>query len=343
MPVTSPIAQRRSAARRCASTGTPWASGVDADRLQADPVDTRAPAGGDEQPVAAQLAAVVEREDVVLAVSPRRGRVHAEHELDALAAQDLAERLAQRRRLAWRARARRPSTSATSPPRRRTACAISTPTGPPPRMSRRRGTAFMPVASRLVQTPSSSRRPGMGGMNGSAPLASTTWSAVWRDAVDLDDAGAGEPAAAAEQVDAAVGQPALLPGVGVVRDHEVTPGQRRFDVDLGGRRRLARGVDRLARPQQGLRRDAGPVGALAAHQLALDDAPRAGRPRPARPRSARPASRRRARSRRSRSCPAVRPCSCQPPSRPSRWPQPIRVPPDQSSTWCGVASVKTPG
>ena len=30
-------------------------------------------------------------------------------------------------------------------------------------------------------------------------------------------------------------------------------------------------VDRLARPQQGLRRDAGPVRALAAHQLALDD------------------------------------------------------------------------
>ncbi len=74
--------------------------GLDADRLQADAVDARAPAGGDEQPVAAQLAAVVELEDVVLAVAPGGGRVRAERELDAVAAQDLAERLAQRRGLA---------------------------------------------------------------------------------------------------------------------------------------------------------------------------------------------------------------------------------------------------
>ena len=100
MPVTSPIAHRRSPARRCASTGIPWRVGLDADGLQADPVDARAPAGGDEQAVAAQLAAVVELEDVVLAVAPRGGRVHAEGELDAVAAQDLAERLAERRGLA---------------------------------------------------------------------------------------------------------------------------------------------------------------------------------------------------------------------------------------------------
>ena len=37
------------------------------------------------------------------------------------------------------------------------------------------------------------------------------------------------------------------------------------------RRRLARGVHRLARAQQRLRRDARPVGALAADQLALDE------------------------------------------------------------------------
>src|SRR5689334_19957680 len=35
-----------------------------------------------------------------------------------------------------------PSISATPPPRRRTACPISTPTGPPPRINRRLGTAF---------------------------------------------------------------------------------------------------------------------------------------------------------------------------------------------------------
>ena len=48
--------------------------GLDADRLEADPLDARPPAGGDEQPVAAQLAAVVELEDVVVAVAPCRGR-----------------------------------------------------------------------------------------------------------------------------------------------------------------------------------------------------------------------------------------------------------------------------
>src|SRR6476620_8504170 len=121
-----------------------------------------------------------------------------------------------------------------SPPSRRTACAISTPTGPPPRMIRRRGTDFMPVTSRLVQTSSSSRRPG-----------------------------AGEPAGAAQEVDVVVRQPFLLAGVGVVGDHEVAPGERRLDVDFGARRRIARGLHRLARAQPRLRWDACPVGALA--------------------------------------------------------------------------------
>jgi len=38
----------------------PAAVGFDADGLQAEPIDARTPAGGDEQPVAAQLPAVVE-------------------------------------------------------------------------------------------------------------------------------------------------------------------------------------------------------------------------------------------------------------------------------------------
>ena len=118
---------------------------------------------------------------------------------------------------------------------------------------------------------SSSRSPGTGGTNGSAPFARTTCSAVWRDAVDLDDARPGEPAAAAQQGDAVVREPALLARVGVVRDHEVAPGERRLDVDLRRRRRVARGVHRLARAQQRLRRDARPVGALAADELALDE------------------------------------------------------------------------
>jgi len=51
---------------------------LDADRLEAEALDSRAPAGGHEQAVAAQLASVLELEDVVLALAPRRGCVGAE-------------------------------------------------------------------------------------------------------------------------------------------------------------------------------------------------------------------------------------------------------------------------
>ena len=60
----------------------------------------RAPAGGHEQLVAAQLAAVFERQDVVLALAPSGGGVHTEKELDAVPPQNLAKGLAQRRGLA---------------------------------------------------------------------------------------------------------------------------------------------------------------------------------------------------------------------------------------------------
>ena len=132
----------------------------------------------------------------------------------------------------------------------------------------------MPVASRVLQTPSSSRRPGIGRHDRIGAGRHDDVLGGVAHAVDLDHARPGEPAAAAQQVDPLVRQPALLPGVGVVRDHEVTPGQRRLDVDLGGRGRLARAMDRLARAQQRLGRDAGPVGALTADQLALDEATR---------------------------------------------------------------------
>ena len=166
----------------------PVAVGLDADRLQADVVDARAPAGGDEQAVAAQLAAVVELEDVVLALAPRGGRVHAEGELDCRRGE--GPRRAPRPAAPARAASTcsPPSTSATSPPRRRTACAISTPTGPPPSTSSRRGTAFMPVTSRFVQMPSSSRRPGTGGTIGSAPVGEDDVLGRVPNAVDLDDA-----------------------------------------------------------------------------------------------------------------------------------------------------------
>ena len=89
-------------------------------------------------------------------------------------------------------------------------------------------------------------------------------------AIDLDHAGPGELASPPQQVNTLAREPALLPGVGVVRDHEVTPVQCRPGVNLRGGRRLARGVHRLSRAQQRLGRDARPVGALAPDQIALD-------------------------------------------------------------------------
>ena len=60
----------------------------------------------------------------------------------------------------------------------------------------------MPVASRLVQTPSSSRRPGTGGHDRIGAVGQDDVLGGVADAVDLDHAGPGEPAGAAQQVDA---------------------------------------------------------------------------------------------------------------------------------------------
>ena len=78
----------------------PAATGFDADGLEAEPIDARTPAGGDEEPVAAQLPAVVEFQGVALALAPRGGRVHAECELDAVPAQGAGECFPQRPGLA---------------------------------------------------------------------------------------------------------------------------------------------------------------------------------------------------------------------------------------------------
>ena len=91
------------------------------------------------------------------------------------------------------------------------------------------------------------------------------------DAVYVDDPHTCEAPVAAKQVDATLREPALLTGVRVVRNHEVAPRERGADVDFGLRRRLAGTVDGLARTQQGFRRNARPLGALAADELALDE------------------------------------------------------------------------
>ena len=96
-----------------------------------------------------------------LACSPKQ-------RLDPVGGERLAERLAQRLRLA-----RQHVVHALDERHRgahaRTAWAISTPTGPPPSTSSRRGTSFSPVASRFVQTRRARAGPGTGGMTASEP------------------------------------------------------------------------------------------------------------------------------------------------------------------------------
>jgi hypothetical protein len=83
-----PEAVRRTQAR---IDGDALRVGADADRLQAQLPHAGPPAGGDEEAVTSQLATVVELEDVVGALAPGGGGMHAEVQLDAFLAQDVAE------------------------------------------------------------------------------------------------------------------------------------------------------------------------------------------------------------------------------------------------------------
>ena len=65
------------------------------------------------------------------------------------------------------------SISVTCEPNELYACAISTPTTPPPRIASRAGTSFAVVASRFVHG-SASRSPSIGGISGELPVATTT-------------------------------------------------------------------------------------------------------------------------------------------------------------------------
>ena len=198
-PVTSPIAHSRSPARSARRPG----SRAHRARCRRSPARSRRRAGaGRWRRAGGRRAARARRRARGRSRRRRAARAvarDAQGELDAVAAQHLAERLAQRRGLARRARARPRSTRTTSPPSRRTAWAISTPTGPPPRISRRRGTAFIaghlavrPDPVELAQ-PRHRRDDRIGAVREHDVVGGV------RRAVDLHHAGPGQPAAAAQQ------------------------------------------------------------------------------------------------------------------------------------------------
>ena len=235
-----------------------------------------------------------------------------------------------------------PSTSTASPPRRRTTCAISTPADPPPSTSRRRGTAFMLVASRVPQTPSSSRSPGSGGTIGSEPVATTMCSAVWRTpSTSTTPVPASRPVPRSRSMPP-LRQPALLAGVGVVRHHEVPPGQRGLDVDLRARPGVARALHRLARAQQASWRGCTPSRSTRRRPALARRRRRAVRGRPAPRRSARRGRRRRGRSRRSH-CSSLTP-SCSAPSRLGWIPRcRVPLPASRSRPWRSWSSARVQG
>jgi hypothetical protein len=90
-------------------------------------------------------------------------------------------------------------------------------------------------------------------------------------AVHLDDTPTRQSAGAAKQVNTGLDQPPLLADIGVVRDHEVPPPERRLNVHLCRCGRVVCCMRCLARPQQRLRRNASPIRALATNQLTLDE------------------------------------------------------------------------
>src|SRR5690554_2147082 len=90
-------------------------------------------------------------------------------------------------------------------------------------------------------------------------------------AIGFDYTSARQPSMAAYQCDAVLRQPLLLTGVGVVGHHVIAPRERGRDINFRLRRCCVRCVRCFAGAQQSLGWNAGPVGALAADELALDD------------------------------------------------------------------------
>src|SRR5580704_8059863 len=225
--------------------GNPVRVRLDPDRLEADPLYPRTPPGGDEQTITAQLAPVVDLEHEVLTVTARGDRVRREHQLDPVAEQNLAERLTERCRLAGEhvlGHVDHHSLAAepTNGLRHLHTDRPATEDQQSPRDLLHRGhLAVAPDAVELAQT-RHRRYHRIGTVREHHVLGGMP------HAIDLHNTRAGEPPRATQQLDAVLSQPAHLPGIRIIRDHEVTPREGRLDVDLRARRRVPRPVDRLA-------------------------------------------------------------------------------------------------
>jgi hypothetical protein len=220
-------------------------------RFQTQSRDARPPAGGDKEPVTAQLAAVVEHQNEVVTIASRGPGVHSEVELDAVAPQHVAERHAQRFGLACQhvrrtlddrdmsaEAAHRLSHFGTDRPAAENQQALRN-------GLHARHIAAAPHALQFAQA-------GHGRHNRIGTGRDHNVACGVAHAADVDHAGPGEFAGAADQVDALTGEPGLLSGVRIVRDHHIPPGQRGRDVHLRGGCSVTRFVHGLAGTEQRL-------------------------------------------------------------------------------------------
>src|SRR5262249_22644096 len=129
----------------------------------------------------------------------------------------------------------------------------------------------IPVASRLVQMPARSRSPGIGGVAGSGAGAPTTRPAGLRKPVTSPPPRPPQPPPPPHTTTPGAAAPRPPAAAGEYGAHKDAPPRKRsLHVDRRARGGVVCGVRRLARAQQSLRRDARPVGALAADEFALD-------------------------------------------------------------------------
>jgi hypothetical protein len=99
-PLTSPTAYSQSKPSAHGVVDLDRPARLEADRLEAKVAGERTPADGDEQLVAADVRAVLERHDHPVALAPHRCRLGADADVDAALAQRLRDLRARERLLA---------------------------------------------------------------------------------------------------------------------------------------------------------------------------------------------------------------------------------------------------
>src|SRR6478752_2112132 len=209
----------------------PSTVGLDTHGLQTDVGYPWTSAGCHQHAVAAYRPAVVEGQNVIGPVASSAGDVRSEDELDAVPAQDLAERATQ---LFGFARQHPLGAGDQDHLAAETTDRLGHLDADRPAADDHQATRDCLHAGHLAVGPNAfkvsqsrdRRDEGIRAAGQDDVLGGVTYT------VHLDSASPREPASAAQQSDTLAGQPAFLPGVGIAGDHEVAPGERRLDVDL---------------------------------------------------------------------------------------------------------------